>query len=87
MLDLRGVFDLEYTALKMLTEAEKSAARARRELWLVGLNPDVLGVVQRSPLGEAWARADALQPGAGSGQVPISRQRSRYALSSPALTI
>ena len=30
VLDLSGVFDLEYTALKMLTEAEAEAARERR---------------------------------------------------------
>jgi MFS superfamily sulfate permease-like transporter len=54
---LRGVFDLEYTALKMLTDAEK---RHREEagvlLWLVGLNPGVLATVQNSPLGEALGR-------------------------------
>jgi high affinity sulfate transporter 1 len=51
--DLAGVFDFEYTALKMLTEAEK---KLREEegvvIWLVGLNPGVLAMVRRSPLGE-----------------------------------
>jgi sulfate permease, SulP family len=51
-LDLAGVFDFEYTALKMLTEAER---KFREEhgvvLWLVGLNPAVLAMVRRSPLG------------------------------------
>nr|WP_315592822.1 SulP family inorganic anion transporter [uncultured Cupriavidus sp.] len=53
VLDLAGVSDLEYTALHMLTDAEK---RFREEegvlLWLVGMNPDVLNMVQRSPLGQ-----------------------------------
>ncbi|QUN31991.1 STAS domain-containing protein (plasmid) [Cupriavidus sp. KK10] len=53
VLDLRAVFDLEYTALKMLTAAEKKSRENGRELWLVGLTPGVLAIVQRSPLGEA----------------------------------
>ena len=56
VLDLSGVFDLEYTALKMLTEAEKRHRARGVLLWLVGLNPEVLAVVQRSPLGEALGR-------------------------------
>ena len=56
VLDLRAVFDLEYTALKMLTEAEERQRERGVELWLVGLNPEVLSVVQRSPLGERLGR-------------------------------
>lgn len=55
-LHLRAVSDLEYTALKMLTEAEKELRKQGIELWLVGLNPGVLGMVQRSPLGDALGR-------------------------------
>jgi MFS superfamily sulfate permease-like transporter len=51
-LDLRAVSDLEYTALKMLSEAEVRERERGVELWLVGLNPDVLEVVQRSALGQ-----------------------------------
>jgi high affinity sulfate transporter 1 len=54
--DLSGVFDMEYTALKMLIEAEKRARRRGVSLWLVGLNPEVLAMVQRSPLGEVLGR-------------------------------
>jgi len=54
--DLSGVPDLEYTALKMLTEAEKRLRRDGVSLWLVGLNPEVLAVVQRSSLGEVLGR-------------------------------
>src|SRR5439155_23379694 len=50
-LDLSGVFDLEYTALKMLTEAEERQRATGVLLWLVGLSPGVLAMVQRSPLG------------------------------------
>jgi sulfate permease, SulP family len=53
---MRGVPDLEYTALKMLIESEKRARENGRELWLVGMNPEVLDVVQRSSLGETLGR-------------------------------
>jgi sulfate permease, SulP family len=53
VLDLSGVFDLEYSALKMLTEGEKRQREAGVMLWLAGLSPQVYAVVRRSPLGEA----------------------------------
>jgi SulP family sulfate permease len=54
--DMSAVFDLEYTALKMWTEAEARNREQGTELWLVGLNPDVLAMVQRSPLGKTLGR-------------------------------
>ena len=56
--DLSGVFDLEYTALKMLAEAEKRARGRGVSLWLVGLNPEVLAMVQRSSLGKVLGREE-----------------------------
>jgi len=55
-LDLSGVPDLEYTALKMLTEGERRQRERGVSVWLVGLNPRVLQMVQRSPLGSALGR-------------------------------
>jgi sulfate permease, SulP family len=55
-LDLGGVFDLEYTALKMLTDAEKKERGKGVLLWLVGLAPGVLAMVQHSPLGAPLGR-------------------------------
>jgi MFS superfamily sulfate permease-like transporter len=55
-LDLSGVFDLEYTALKMLIEGEKRQRERGVMLWLVGLNPEVLKTVQNSELGETLGR-------------------------------
>jgi sulfate permease, SulP family len=49
--DLSGVFDLEYTALKALIEAEHQLRDRGVTVWLVGLAPAVLDVIQRSPLG------------------------------------
>jgi len=53
LLDCRAIFDLEYTALKMLGEAEQSLRRDGVELWLAGLNPSVFAVVERSKLGKS----------------------------------
>jgi len=55
-LDFTGVPDLEYTALKMLIDAEKKQRERGVSIWLVGLNPDVLAVIQRSPLGNVLGR-------------------------------
>jgi SulP family sulfate permease len=54
--DLSGVFDLEYTALKALVEGEKRLREQGISVWLCGLTPGVLGVIQRSPLGETLGR-------------------------------
>ncbi|HEX9167298.1 MAG TPA: SulP family inorganic anion transporter [Gemmatimonadales bacterium] len=56
ILDMRGVFDLEYTALKALTEAEERMRQRGVRVWLVGLAPSVLAMVQRSPLGRTLGR-------------------------------
>lgn len=48
--DLSGVFDIEYTALKALIEAEKQLTESGLAVWLVGLNPSVLNVIERSSL-------------------------------------
>jgi SulP family sulfate permease len=53
LLDLSGVYDLEYSALKMLAEADKRQQERGVTLWLAGLAPEVYTVVRRSPLGEA----------------------------------
>jgi len=54
--DLSAVFDFEYTALKMVIEAEKRQRERGIILWLVGLNPEVLRVVQNSELGGTLGR-------------------------------
>jgi len=55
-IDLSGVLDIEYTALKMLIDAEKKQREQGRQCWLVGMNPRVLEMVQRSPLGQTLGR-------------------------------
>ena len=55
-IDFSGVPDLEYTALKMLTESEQRQRARGVRLWLVGMNPRVLEVIYRSHLGEVLGR-------------------------------
>ncbi len=55
-IDFGGVIDLEYTALRMLIEGEKRQREHGVHLWLVGMNPQVLEIVQRSQLGETLGR-------------------------------
>jgi sulfate permease, SulP family len=50
------VIDIEYSALKMLIEAEEKLRGQGTALWLASLNPKVLKVVQQSPLGETLGR-------------------------------
>ncbi len=56
VLYMRAVPDLEYSALRMLSDGEEKLREAGTMLWLVGLNPDVLMAIQRSPLGERLGR-------------------------------
>ena len=52
VLDGSAVIDIEYSALKVITEAERRLDRQGISLWLAGLNPTVLEVIRRSELGE-----------------------------------
>ena len=64
-----------------------AAARRGAELWLVALNPEVLGMVQRSPLGETLGRermlfnlhraVEALPRAAGAAGSDLPRQLVR----------
>ena len=56
ILDFSAVPDVEYTALKMLVEAEEKLKNEGTSLWLVGLNPEVLNVINRSGLGKTLGR-------------------------------
>ncbi|MNZ61975.1 putative sulfate transporter [compost metagenome] len=57
VLDLRSVFDLEYTALKMLTSAEQRMSEKGISLWLVGMSPSVWDMVIKAPLGHTLGEA------------------------------
>ena len=54
--DASGVLDLEYTALKMFAQVAKKQSERGVQLWLVGMSPGVLAIVQRSALGQRLQR-------------------------------
>ncbi len=54
--DASGVLDLEYTALKIFAQVARRQSQDGVQLWLIGMNPGVLAVVQRSPLGQLLRR-------------------------------
>ena len=55
-LDFSRVHDIEYTALQMLMDGDKRSNEFGATLWLVGLNPGVLEVVQHSGLADRLGR-------------------------------
>jgi high affinity sulfate transporter 1 len=55
-LDLSGVPDVEYSALKALEEAHRRAVDRGIQLWLIGLNPEVLELVRRIGLADRLGR-------------------------------
>jgi high affinity sulfate transporter 1 len=56
LLDCSAIPGFEYTALKMLVEAEERLRADGTELWLAALNPEVLDLVRRTPLAERLGR-------------------------------
>lgn len=56
LIDCAAMIDIEFTALKMLNEAEENLRRNGMALWLAALNPEVLARVQRAAIGERLGR-------------------------------
>ncbi len=56
LLDFSAVPGLEYTALKMLVEADEKLHGEGIELWLAALNPEALELVRATPLAERMGR-------------------------------
>jgi high affinity sulfate transporter 1 len=56
LLDCGGIPSIEYTALKMLEEAEQKLREEGISLWLAALSPESLALVQRSELGARLGR-------------------------------
>ena len=54
--DLGAVPDIEFTALKMLTESEENLRSRGVTLWLARLNPAAFDIVSRSSLGQTLGR-------------------------------
>jgi len=47
---------MEYTALKMFAHVVERQSQPGIQLWLIGMNPEVSAIVQRSPLGQMLRR-------------------------------
>lgn len=75
-LDFSAVFDIEYSALRMLIEGEEKLRERGILLWLVGLNPEALAMVQRSSLGKTLGRERLLF----NLQVAVGRYQSERAV-------
>jgi MFS superfamily sulfate permease-like transporter len=56
LLDCSAIPGFEYTALKMLVEAEEKQREHGVELWLAALSPEALEMVRRTPLVERLGR-------------------------------
>jgi len=54
--DCSAIPDIEYSALKVLIEAEERLRERGVLMWLVRLNPDALQMVERSPLWDTLGR-------------------------------
>ena len=54
--DASGVLDMEYTAVKMFAQLAKRQSQHGVQLWLIGMTPRVLAIIQRSPLGQLLGR-------------------------------
>ncbi len=54
--DASGVLDIEYTAVKMFAQLAKRQSQRGVQLWLIGMTPRVLTIIQRSPLGQLLGR-------------------------------
>jgi sulfate permease, SulP family len=81
VLDLSRVFDIEYSALRAMSEGLTRLRDAGVKVWLAGLNPDVLQYVRASGLadevGEAWMfrdARDALAAFLASDDLPMGSQ-------------
>ena len=71
-IDMQGVIDLEYSARKMLTEAEKRRRESGVSLWLVEMSSQVLATVQRAPLGKTLGREGMVH----SLEIAVERYRN-----------
>jgi len=56
VLECSAIPDFEYTALQMLIGFEEKLRERGITLWLAGLNPEPLRVIERAPLGDALGR-------------------------------
>jgi sulfate permease, SulP family len=56
VIDCSAIPDLEYTALKLLADAERRLQQSGISLWLAALNPEPLELVQKTEFGKTLGR-------------------------------
>jgi SulP family sulfate permease len=76
LLDCGGIPGLEFTALKMLSEAEAKLREEGVELWLAALGAEALPLVQGSPLGARLGRERMFFTVAQAVERFVARSRS-----------
>ena len=76
LLDCGAVPDIEFTALKMLTEAEERLRGLGMQLWLARLNPAALDVFQRSSLGGRLGRERMFFTVSRAAETYLARQKT-----------
>jgi MFS superfamily sulfate permease-like transporter len=54
--DCSAIPDFEYSALKVLTQSEQKLRQSGIRLWLAGLNPEPLRLIQNSAIGQTLGR-------------------------------
>ena len=54
--DASGILDVEYTAVKMFAQVAEKQMQHGIQLWLIDMSPEVLAIVERSPLGQILRR-------------------------------
>ena len=91
MLDLSRVFDIEYSALLMMTEGERRLTEEGVTVWLAGLNPDVLDYIRSSGLADQLGK-DRMFANARAGisryldaSAPAARNKSEPPQDTPRL--
>jgi high affinity sulfate transporter 1 len=78
--DCGALTDLEYTALKLFDEAEQRLRREGVTLRLVALNPEVLAMLERAPLGQRLGRERLIF----NLEMAVAKYQARYPAGAPA---
>ncbi|GAB3761914.1 SulP family inorganic anion transporter [Ramlibacter monticola] len=78
-LDMSRVFDIEYSALRMLIDGEKRATEQGATVWLAGLSPNVMESLRTAGLVERLGR-ERLLPNARAAIQQFSKRQSAVAV-------
>lgn len=77
LMDMSSVPDIEYTALQMLIAAQKLTSQAQIDLWLAGLNPDMLALIRRSGLADTMGEQRMFYTASHAVDFYLAQQNSK----------